>query len=278
MNFGNLDWVALSRAFGISLITGAIVFYVTNKSRKPTRILISIGLVIVLTTSISYLWPSLVKIPSIDGKSRAEAEDLLTKMKLIPKAIPQTVVGVESGRVVPKSQSPNAGLLVRPDTVVSFGVSNYKPDLPASSKPAEVALNVSLFEPKSSNEVICSPDDQGIYRFQVNGTSSGLSVNEHRLLLWVKPVSPPAPGGWYLQRPPRNGINLLNDNSGSWTGEAQIGNEQYPPHDGDTVDVAVTIADKTTADDLMNQAGVVTNDTPVGIKTDTASNLGIKIK
>ena len=58
---------------------------------------------------------------------------------------------------------------------------------------------------------------------------------------------------------------------------AQIGNAQWPPHEGDVLDMAVTIADDDTVNQLMTEAGVVVRDQPVGVKSDTASNVVITL-
>ena len=98
------------------------------------------------------------------------------------------------------------------------------------------------------------------------------------MLLWVKPVNPPSEQpGWYLERPPGNGIVRV-DSKGSWWGVAQLGNGLYSPHEGDSVGLAVSVADDTTVDKLMAEPGVVVRDYPVGVNTDIASGVVITLK
>jgi beta-lactam-binding protein with PASTA domain len=67
-------------------------------------------------------WPSLINVPSLDGLSQAQAEDLLRQNELIPQARPQYSDSADAGRVIAHSQSHAPGLSVRPGTVVAFAV------------------------------------------------------------------------------------------------------------------------------------------------------------
>jgi hypothetical protein len=58
---------------------------------------------------------------------------------------------------------------------------------------------------------------------------------------------------------------------------AQLGNAQWPPHDGDIIDLAVTVVDEATATNLLG-AQVATHPQLVGIRRDIASNLVVKLK
>jgi len=133
---------------------------------------------------------------------------------------------------------------------------------------------VSLSRPRTDGQLECTPDAGGIYRCSVAGTYSGLS-QDHRLLLWVRPVRPPSESeGWYLQRRP-NGIT--NQARGSWDGKMQIGNRDFPPHDGDIVDVTVSVTESGAANKLMRASGVVIEPEPVGITTATSQNVRLRI-
>ena len=57
-----------------------------------------------------------------------------------------------------------------------------------------------------------------------------------------------------------------------------MGNGLYSPHEGDSVGLAVSVADDTTVDKLMAEPGVVVRDYPVGVNTDTASGVVITLK
>lgn len=279
------DLEGLVRAFvmalGVGLVTEGIAFFVLQNrqdwpQRRPVIIVIGIGMVLFLTTAIFYMWPSLVEVPYLGELSQAEAEQVLMTKRLVPDAQPQHSE-TEAGRVIPYSQEPVAGIKVRPGTVVQFSVSQVGAPSPRPTDGEPSRVSVSLFQPKSGDQVRCRHSPDKVYRFSVEGTSKGLSADSS-LLLWVRPVDPPSDTfGWYLQRPPSNGIVRV-ESDGSWEGVAQIGNAQWPPHEGDVLDVAVTVADKETADQLKAEAGVVTRAQPVGIESDTASGVVVTLK
>jgi hypothetical protein len=287
MSVGSFDLEALIRAIVISLavglIVGSISFFAMRKREersqwKPVIVLGTIGVMLLLTLGLYYAWPSLTKVPSLDGLSQAEAEDLLTKQGLVPQGRPQYATGVEPGRVVPHSQSPGYGLPVRPGTVVTFAISVREEAPQVNNTPPPSALAVTIFQPKAGEQARCSRGADGVYKFSARGTSAGLSTGGYGLLLWVRPVNPPSDTpGWYLQRPPANGIAKV-EMDGSWSGVAQLGNVQYPPHEGDVLDLAVTVADKDTVNKLLAEPGVVVRMEPVGIKSDTAPGVVATLK
>jgi hypothetical protein len=113
-------------------------------------------------------------------------------------------------------------------------------------------------KPKKDGQIDCMPDANDIYRCPVSGEVTGISQGQ-RLLLWVQPVNPPAErDGWYLQR------RIVSQSGGRWSGTVQVGNADYPPHTGDIVNVAVSIADEAIAEKLMSTRGVVVQPEPVG--------------
>lgn len=278
MSAGTFDLEGLLRAvaigLGVGLIGGTIGFFVMRQRAewtrwKPVLIMGTVGVILLLAVVLYYAWPSLVTVPSLDGLSQAEAEQLLVKHSLIPEGRPQYTLEVEAGRVVPHSQSPNYGLPVRPGTIVSFAISVREDRSDGKTSPPS-ALAVTLFQPKGGEKVLCSRGGDNIYRLSVKGTSSGLSAGRYGLLLWLRPVKPPSDTpGWYLQRPPANGVNRI-EGDGSWIGAAQVGNAQYPPREGDVFDLAVSLADNETINKLMAEPGVVLRNQPVGVKSDTA--------
>jgi hypothetical protein len=286
MDTGHFATEAVIRAFAISLGTGllgtGIAFFVMRKRDdwhrwKAVLIMAGIGTVLIITVIIFYAWPSLVDVPPLDGLSQAQAEESLGKSRLVPDPRPQYSLAVEAGRVVPKSQSPNAGLAVQPGTVVSFAVS-VQNEQTAAVDTLAATPTVSLFQPRTAEHIRCTRGADGIYRFSVKGTSSGLAPDRVWLLLWLRPVNPPSDvSGWYLQRRPANGISRV-ERDGSWSGLAQIGSAQWPPHDGDTFDLAVTIADNETVNQLMAQAGAVVRDEPVGMRCETAQGVVVTLK
>jgi hypothetical protein len=286
MSGTHFDLIGLARAFVVSLGAGLIAraiasFIVEHGPRKRVVTLAIAGGVLVLTVTLSALWPSLVTVPRLDGLSRAEAENLLANDSLTPDPKPQHASGVQAGRVVPNSQNPKPGLRVRRGEVVSFGVAEPPAELSPSQLGSTVpsqAATVSLFEPRGRGSVRCIRAADGIYRFSVRGTSTGLGTGAFSLLLWVRPVNPPAEDPrWYLQRPPVNGIRTI-EADGSWEGLAQIGNAQWPPHEGDVLDVAVSVAGRDVAEQLMAETGVVLRDQPVGVHSVRASSVVVTMR
>lgn len=286
MNGNPFDLFGLIRAFVVSLASGLAVHTILSPIRKrryckQVSILAVIVVVLILTVILYFVWPRLITVPNLDNLSRAEAEDKLTNKGLTPDPRPHHVVGVEAGRVVPNSQDPRPGLKVRRGSVVSFAVAEAaaEPLIPlrGAASPSQAAT-VSLFEPKGGGTVYCTRTADAIYRFSVRGTSTGLDAGEFTLFLWVKPVNPPADApGWYLQRPPVNGVRAL-EADGSWEGLAQVGSAQWPPHDGDIIDVAVSVAGRDVAERLMAEAGAVLRDNPVGLNSVRASGVVVRLK
>lgn len=283
-----LDLEALVRAvligLSVSLIARYIVHIVTRTQPKQPesrrlRMLAIVALGVLVTLGTYYTWPSLATVPLLDNLAQAEAENLLASRKLVPQPTPQQGVDVEAGRVVPHSQSPVAGLRVRGGTVVSFGVSISRTITPASDHngtPAG-APKASLFQPASGQKLPCSIGGDGQSRCAVKGTSSGVQGSRFHLLLWLRPVTPPSDQpGWYLERS-GNGINSIQAD-GSWTGIAQIGNAQYPPHQNDVVDIAVSIVDDSIFSELMGRQGVVVEPQPIGSSSDVASSVVVTLR
>jgi hypothetical protein len=133
---------------------------------------------------------------------------------------------------------------------------------------------VSLLQPRKAGQLDCPPDAGAITRCSVSGSATGVSQGQ-RVLLWVRPVNPPSESdGWYLQRPP-NGVG--NQSGNTWSGKIQIGNRDFPAHDGDIVDVAVSIADAATTDRLMRTSGVAIETEPLGVVTAISENVRLHV-
>src|SRR5687767_4268883 len=148
MNLENLDLEALIRGVLAGICVGAIVgsigFFVTSgKRRWPVLLMGTFGVILLAGLITYYAWPSLVNVPSLDGLSQAQAEDLLAKNRLRADARPQYVAGVDAGRVISGSQSHSAGLPVRYGTVLSFAIA--EPGGTSSAKSlSPINLDVSL--------------------------------------------------------------------------------------------------------------------------------------
>lgn len=125
---------------------------------------------------------------------------------------------------------------------------------------------------KSTQLKQSSADD---YYFSVHGTSSGVADNSQvKMLLWVHPCVTPF---WYLQKSPTTGIKVLEAN-GKWEGVGQLGDHRWPPREGDTFDVAITVVDNIIANDLLTQSGIVTRVYPFEISKAKDEIKGIIVK
>ena len=286
MESANFDLVALIRAVVISVVVALImvpvVFFVTKDRAewaKARAVIITGGIGIALLAGLIayFAWPSLISVPSLDGLSQAEAEDTLRSYHLVPQPRPQYAQASDAGRVIARSQNPSPGLAVRAGTVVSFAVGERGETAP-DNNPNSSSMDVSFSRPRAGEKISCKIGADGIGRITVEGTSSGVSNATHGLLLWIRPINPPADQiGWYLQRPPSNGIPEIGPD-GSWTGVAQIGNAQYPPHEGDTIGLAVTIAEKDVIDKMRAELGVTVRNQPVGVKSATVSPVTLTLR
>lgn len=268
---------------GCGLLLGALWFLIKEGSDAPRRrlglLLGLLGLGVLAAVVINWTVPRLAPVPALGGLSREQAEERLVGKSLVPNARPQHADGVEAGRVITGSQSPAPGLAVECGTTVSFAVAvggtGRAPGASAPGGPPPVQT-VELFEPRTGQRAAITRRPDGVGSLTANGVWPG-SDGGFRLLLWIRPVKPPSDlPGWYLQRPPGNGISKGPD--GTWSGVAQIGSAQYPPHDGDLVDVAVSVADSATVARLMAEGGVVVRPEPVGVASARATGVRLAFR
>jgi hypothetical protein len=246
----NVESVLVS--LGASIIVLAIGIW---RQRKPTpvSVLLAFGCGIIAFV----LWPRavLVEVPDLTGQSRDEAELKLTSLKLVPEPRPQQAPNTPLEHVVPSSQEPLPGTKVRSNTVVRFSVSS-----PISIPRPSIVPNsgvVTIFTPKGGSEVTPKRGADNIFRFEVQGTIEAVDLTKSQVLLWLQPIEPPSDQpGWYLQRLPTEGIRSVSGNT--WRGICRIGSEQYPPHDGDFVDVVATVVAGDEAQPLLARQGPVT--------------------
>lgn|GEM_PF-3492216 len=76
----------------------------------------------------------------------------------------------------------------------------------------------------------------GAGSFIVEGISSGIFENQNaRIYVLVHPAQPFGEGWWIQQ-------HGTVDQSGKWKTEAWIGNDEYPPHRGDRIDVLAVVS------------------------------------
>lgn len=233
----------------IVMIVGIIVGRIRNWTWKLITVsavtAIAIGIAIAFT--IHTVAPPLVRVPDVSKMSKDEAEQKLVEAEFKVKSAPQWNSEIDEYMVIPGSQDPVPGTKVKRGITVTFIWSRG----PRPEKKPEVTIS----DPTNGGtfQLVRYPD--GTYHFTVSGISSGIADNPNlTLLLWVLPVNPPSDTpGWYLQRPPTNSIG----SDGNWQETGQLGNVQWPPHDGDTFNIAVTVVDTQEADELLNEPGAV---------------------
>jgi hypothetical protein len=243
----------------VSLGAGLIVLAVGMMVKwipKPVAVLMALGIGLLAFV----LWPRavLVEVPDLAGMSGDEADLKLSSAKLVAAPQPQQAPDTPLEHVVPASQNPLPGTRVRRGTLVRYSVStptsvDQGRAHPGSSAPSG---SVFIFSPKDGGVVVPKRGADNIFRFDVEGTVEGVDLTKSVLLLWVQPVEPPSDQpGWYLQRLP-NGIRSIA--ATNWRGVCQIGNQQWPPHAGNIVDVAASVVPGEEATRLLARQGPLT--------------------
>lgn len=291
MNPHVLDAEALIRAvllaLGAGLAVAGIGYFAMRPPsdwarRKPVLAMLVVGVAILIGTGTYFLWPTLAQVPKLDGLSQAEAEDMLVKLALTPSSRPQHSEDVPAGRVIPGSQAPSPGLRIRRGEAVNFAISvkqagNVNVQSPITS--GQPAPSLSLHAPKSNSTVALARSADGVFRLTVTGAMRVTTpTGDFRVLLWVRPVSPPSDTpGWYLQRPPINGVSGIAGD-GAWSGLAQVGNATYPPTTGGSVDVAASLTRPVEVSALFAESGIVTRPSPVGQVVATATNVRLEVR
>ncbi len=250
----NLESIFIS--LGASLVVLAIGMMV-KRIPKSVAVLLAIGFGMIAFV----LWPRavLVEVPDLADLSRDEAELKLTSVKLVPAPEPQQAPNTPLEHVIPLSQEPLPGTKVRHGAVVRFSVSSPTAIYPNRTSPnASVAEGlVSIFSPKNGGEVAPKRGADNVFRFEVQGTTEAIDAANSTLLLWLQPIDPPSERpGWYLQRLPDEGIRSVSGRT--WRGVCRIGSEQWPPHNGDVVDVVATAVAGDEAQRLLARQGPVT--------------------
>jgi hypothetical protein len=241
---------------GTSLVVLAIGL-VVKRIPKSVALLLAVGV-----GMIAYVvWPRavLVEVPDLSDLSRDEAEIRLASLKLTPEPQPQEAPNIRPEHVVPSSQNPLPGTKVQPRTIVRYSVSTATSVATGrlNSNDPVAGSHVSIFSPKNGGDVVPIRGADNVFRFDVEGTIEDFNTARSSLLLWVQPVNPPSDQpGWYLQRLPTNGVVSISGNK--WRGRCQIGNQQFPPHNGDVVEVAVSVAPAEEATRLEARQGPLT--------------------
>jgi hypothetical protein len=243
----------------VSLGTGLVVLSIGLMAKRIPRLV-----VVLMALGIGFLafvlWPRtvLVEVPDLADLSRDEAELKLSSAKLVAAPQPQQAPNTPLEHVVTLSQNPLPGTKVRRGTLVRFSVSTPTSvdQTRSRSDSAQPSGLVSIFAPKDGGEVVPKRGADNVFRFDVEGTIEDIDLTESTLLLWVQPIEPPSDQpGWYLQRLP-NGIRSIAGTN--WRGVCQIGNQEWPPHDGDIIEIAASVLPGEEANRLLARQGPVT--------------------
>ncbi|HUP42332.1 MAG TPA: hypothetical protein VM599_03905 [Thermoanaerobaculia bacterium] len=242
-----------------SLGTGLVILAIGLLAKRIPRLVVAL-IALGLGFLAFVLWPRavLVEVPELENLSRDEAELKLSSVKLVAAPQPQQAPNTPLEHVVTSSQNPLPGTKVRRGTLVRYSVSTpTSVDQDRSrSDSAQPSGLVSIFEPKDGGEVVPKRGADNVFRFDVEGTIDDIDLTESTLLLWVQPIEPPSDQpGWYLQRRP-NGMRSIAGTK--WRGVCQIGNQEWPPHDGDIVEVAASVLPGEEANRLLARQGPVT--------------------
>lgn len=250
-----VEQVLVSLGAGLVMLAVGLII---KRVPKPVATLLAVGVGILAYV----LWPRvvLVEVPDLSNLSRDEAELALSASKLVGAPQPQVAPTTRPEHVIPASQNPLPGTRVRRGTPVRYSIStstSLVPGLQSGTSGSTAAEGFSIFSPREGGEVTPTRGADNIFRFEVEGTIQSIDLAKSALLLWVQPIQPPSDQpGWYLQRLPANGLQSISGNT--WRGVCQIGNQQYPPHDGDVVEVAASVVPTEEATRLEAKQGPVT--------------------
>jgi hypothetical protein len=257
-----IEGTAVAAALATSALVSAVgvaLRYVGNVSRS-WKLTAAVCVSAIAAGVLAFLiWPRspVVPVPDLDGKSADEAVLVLTDTDLRAAPEPLVAPGIRAGYVVPLSQNPSAGTRVQRGSRVRYGVSAESSVTQSStSSSATGGAIAAVFSPVDGGEVVVRRDADNVFRFDAEGTVEAFDPSVSLLLLWVQPVNPPSDQpGWYLQRVP-NGIRSVA--ATQWRGVGQIGNAQWPPDDGHTVDIAVSIVSNDEAERILARQGAQT--------------------
>jgi hypothetical protein len=252
---GAVESVVVSLGAGLVVLAIGLVI---KRVPKPVALLMAVGIGMLAFV----IWPraALVEVPDLSDLSRDEAELRLSSMKLVGLPQPQGAPNTRPEHVIPTSQNPLAGTKVRRGTLVHYSISTQKSIVPGQTDDtggSTAAVALSIFSPRAGGEIVPSRGADNVFRFDVEGTIEGVDLAKSSLLLWFQPIQPPSDQpGWYLQRLPANGIRSISGSK--WRGVCQIGNQQYPPHSGDLVEIAASVVPAEEAIRLESRQGPLT--------------------
>jgi hypothetical protein len=252
---GTIEQILVSLGAGLVVLAVGLII---KRVPKPVAILMAVGIGVLAFV----LWPraALVEVPDLSDLSRDEAELRLSAMKLVGVPQPQEAPNTRPEYVIPASQNPLPGTRVQPGSLVRYSISTATSVVSGGRSDADGSAGsgeVSIFSPRDGGDVAPRRGADNIFRFEIEGTIEGVDLSRSSLLLWVQPIEPPSDQpGWYLQRLPANGVRSISGTA--WRGVCQLGNQQYPPHDGDVVEVAASVVPAEEATRLDARQGPMT--------------------
>lgn len=245
-------------SLGAGLLILAVGLVIKKYIPKPVTVLLAVGIGLLAFV----LWPraTLVDVPDLSNLSRDEAELRLSSLKLVGVPQSQPDPNTRPEHVVPMSQNPLPGTKVRRGTPVRYSIgaaTSVVPGRATDINGSPMVCSVSIFSPRNGGAVVPKRGADNIFRFDVEGTIEGVDLTDFSLLLWIQPVEPASDQpGWYLQRHPANGIRSISGST--WRGVCQFGNQQYPPQEGDIVDVAASVVPAEEAKQIEARQGPLT--------------------
>jgi hypothetical protein len=249
---------------GIGLLIEIIIVNNKEGKRGPRPVVLFVTLLMAVGIGLLawVVWGHavLVGVPDLSDLSRDEAELTLSSMGLVGAAQPQEAPKTRPEYVIPSSQNPLPGTKVHRSTLVRYSIAtstSFEPARTDDTGGTSATRGVSIFSPRDSGKVMLKRGADNIFRLEVEGTMQGVDFAKSSLLLWVQPIEPPSDEpGWYLQRRPTNGVQSVSRNT--WRGIAQIGNQRFPPHDGDLFEVAASVVTADEATRLEARQGPMT--------------------
>jgi hypothetical protein len=238
---------------------------VAGSTKSAWRIL-AVALALTVGVAVYLLQPRLHPVPTLARLSADAAAEVVRSRGFEPSPRDESSPTIEDGLVIPESQRPIAQQLARAGVTVTYAVSTGSAPISSpqvrSSDDARGTLSWTV--PGSGAPLGVISDGSGIHHATVSGLVPPNLPASHRLLLWVRPVRPASQSpGWYLQRPPGSGVSTFTV-GGAWDGVIQLGNREFPPHDGDVVDLAISVVSATEAHAIEAGPGTVTASTPRG--------------
>lgn len=166
-------------------------------------------------------------------------DNLLEIAKILIQTIGAIVVAIITKKIVPKRSSNRAhkarvdyvgwGIVGVTAALTFFGLGFLYNAL--TPKPT-----VDITSPRSGEAIEVKLIETGSGSFLVSGRSERVATDPNvRVYVLIHPSDPFA-AGWWIQTP------VVMDSDGHWYGQAWIGNLEFPPEVGHTLDILAVVA------------------------------------